>query len=55
MTVVVTPTGAGIDVAAVTLAVCYATCAGVALTRASLREIQVENAFLGLGLILVSS
>jgi hypothetical protein len=46
-------TGAGIDVAAVTLAICYATYAGVALTRGSLREIQIENAFLGLGLILV--
>ena len=46
-------TGAGIDVAAVTLAVCYATYAGVALTRGSLREIQVENAFLGVGLVLV--
>ena len=45
--------GAGIDVAAVTLAVCYATYAGVALTRGSRHEIQIENAFLGLGLILV--
>jgi hypothetical protein len=48
-----TRTGAGVDVAAVTLAVCYATYAGVALTRGNLREIQIENAFLGLGLALV--
>ena len=45
--------GGGIDVAAVTLTVCYATYAGVALTRGNLREIQIENGFLGLGLVLV--
>lgn len=45
--------GAGTDVAAITLATCYATYAGVALTRGSMREIQIENAFLGLGLLLV--
>ena len=46
-------TGAGVDVAAVTLATCYATYAGVALTRGDSREIGVENAFLGLGLVFV--
>jgi hypothetical protein len=46
-------TGAGTDVAAVSLAMCYATYAGVALTRGTPRDIQIENAFLGLGLILV--
>ena len=45
--------GAGTDVAAVTLAVVYATYAGVALTRGDAREIEIENAFLGLGLVLV--
>jgi hypothetical protein len=45
--------GAGVDVAAVTLATCYATYAGVALTRGDSREIGVENAFLGLGLVFV--
>ena len=45
--------GAGIQVAAVTLAVCYATYGGVALTRGNPREIQLENAFLGVGLVLV--
>jgi hypothetical protein len=46
-------TGAGVDVAAVTLAACYATYAGVALTRGDSREIGVENAFLALGLVFV--
>jgi hypothetical protein len=46
-------TGAGVDVAAISLAMCYATYAGVALTRGGMREIQIENAFLGLGLLLV--
>jgi hypothetical protein len=45
--------GAGVDVAAVTLAVCYATYGGVALTRGTEREISIENAFLGLGLLFV--
>jgi len=45
--------GAGTEVAAVMLAVCYATYAGVALTRGSQREISIENGFLGVGLVLV--
>ena len=45
--------GAGTDVAAVTLAVCYATYGGVALTRGGPRELRIENAFLGVGLVLV--
>ena len=46
-------TGAGVDVAAITLATCYATYGGVALTRGSMREIQIENASLAVGLMFV--